>query len=113
MRGKPGYQPSNYITPAQAIAVIRESGGVPVLAHPGRLKDDAIIEELAAQGLVGLEVFYPTHDPSQTAMYRERARRNGLVMTGGSDFHDARWNARGVGMEIEAADIEPFLALVT
>ena len=45
-RGKPGYLPSNYITPTQAIAVIRDSGGVPVLAHPGRLKDDSIIEEL-------------------------------------------------------------------
>jgi len=37
-RGKPGYMPSNYITPADAIDVIRKSGGVPVLAHPGRLK---------------------------------------------------------------------------
>jgi predicted metal-dependent phosphoesterase TrpH len=113
VRGKPGYMPSNYITPARAIDVIRDSGGVPVLAHPGRLKDDAIIGELIDRGLAGLEVFYPTHNASQTAIFRERAVRHGLVMTGGSDFHDIRHNARGVGMDIEDADIKPFLDLVS
>lgn len=112
-RGKPGYMPSNYITPAGAIDVIRESGGVPVLAHPGRLKDESIIDELIERGLAGLEVFYPTHNASQTAIFREKAERNGLVMTAGSDFHDIRWNARGVGMDVDDADIRPFLDLVT
>jgi predicted metal-dependent phosphoesterase TrpH len=113
VRGKPGYMPSNYITPAQAIDVIRDSGGVPVLAHPGRLKDDAIIDELIEHGLAGLEVFYPSHNASQTAIFRERATRHGLVMTAGSDFHDIRHNTRGVGMDVDDADIAPFLALVS
>ena len=113
VRGKPGYMPSNYITPAQAIDVIRESGGVPVLAHPGRLKDESIIGELIEHGLAGLEVFYPTHNASQTAIFRERATRHGLVMTAGSDFHDIRHNTRGVGMDVDDADIAPFLALVS
>ncbi len=113
VRGKPGYMPSNYITPEQAIDVILESGGLPVLAHPGRLKDDAIIDELIEHGLAGLEVFYPTHNASQTAIFRERAGRHGLVMTAGSDFHDIRWNTRGVGMDVDDADIKPFLDLVS
>ena len=113
VRGKPGYMPSNYITPAQAIDVIRASHGVPVLAHPGRLKDDSIIDELIAAGLAGLEVFYPTHNASQTAIFRERASRHGLVMTAGSDFHDIRHNTRGVGMDVDDADITPFLELVS
>jgi predicted metal-dependent phosphoesterase TrpH len=113
VRGKPGYMPSNYITPAQAIDVIRDSGGVPVLAHPGRLKDDSIIEGLIEHGLAGLEVFYPTHNASQTAIFRERASKHGLVMTAGSDFHDIRWNTRGVGMDVDDADIKPFLDLVS
>jgi 3',5'-nucleoside bisphosphate phosphatase len=112
VRGKPGYMPSNYITPEQAIDVILASGGVPVLAHPGRLKDESIIDELIEHGLAGLEVFYPTHNASQTAIFRERATRHGLVMTGGSDFHDMRYNTRGVGMDIDEADIKPFLDLV-
>lgn len=110
--GGPGYVPSLHITPDQAVDVIRRSGGVPVLAHPGRLKDETIVDDLAARGLVGLEVFYSTHSPSQTAHYREIAVRLGLVMTAGSDFHDARWNVRGVGMDVDEDDVRPFLELV-
>jgi hypothetical protein len=77
------------------------------------LKDESIIDELIEHGLAGLEVFYPTHNASQTAIFRERASRHGLVMTGGSDFHDIRYNTRGVGMDIDDADIKPFLDLVS
>lgn len=111
-RGKPGYAPSHHITPLEAIAVVKKSGGIPVLAHPGRLKDEGIIDVLAERGLVGLEVFYPTHETRQVAAYRETARRYGLVMTAGSDFHDERWNARGVGMDVDEDDLRPFLELV-
>jgi predicted metal-dependent phosphoesterase TrpH len=111
--GKPGYVPSTYMQPQEAVQIVKRCGGVPVLAHPSRLKDEAIIEELVGEGLVGLEVFYPTHDPGQVAHYRALASRYGLVMTGGSDFHDLRYNPRGVGMEVERADIAPFLDLIS
>ncbi len=107
----PGYVPSLHITPHEAIDVIRRSGGVPVLAHPSRLKDESIIDELAGE-LVGLEVFYSSHSPSQVAHYRAGAARLGLVMTAGSDFHDPRWNVRGVGMDVDEDDLRPFLELV-
>jgi predicted metal-dependent phosphoesterase TrpH len=110
--GMPGYVPSLYVTPQQAIAAIAEAGGVPVLAHPGRLKDRALIDELAGQGLRGLEVFYPLHDAEDVRIFRETARRYGLVMTAGMDFHDIRYHTRGVGMEVEREDLAPFLALV-
>jgi hypothetical protein len=111
-RGGPGYAPSLHITPLEAIEVVRSSAGVPVLAHPGRLKDESILDDLAQQGLAGLEVFYPTHSTQQVAHYRAKASRYGLVMTAGSDFHDARWNASGVGVDVDEADIRPFLDLV-
>lgn len=111
-RGGPGYVPSTHITPHEAVEVILQSGGVPVLAHPGRLKDYGIIGELAERGLRGLEVFYPTHEPMQTQYFRDQARRYGLVMTAGSDFHDIRYHKRGVGFEVEEADIRPFLEVV-
>jgi predicted metal-dependent phosphoesterase TrpH len=111
-RGAPGYVPSTHITPEQAIEVILASGGVPVLAHPGRLKDYSIVERLVEHGLQGLEVFYPTHEPMQTQYFREQAGRLGLVMTGGSDFHDIRYHKRGVGIEVDEADLRPFLDLV-
>jgi predicted metal-dependent phosphoesterase TrpH len=111
-RGTPGYVPSTHITPEQAIEVILASGGVPVLAHPGRLKDYSIVERLVEHGLQGLEVFYPTHEPMQIQYFRDQARRFNLVMTGGSDFHDIRYHKRGVGIEIDEPDIKPFLDLV-
>lgn len=107
--GKPGYVPSTHITPHEAIREIGNAGGVAVLAHPGRLRDRSIIDELAAHGLHGLEVFYPLHDPLDVATFREKARRFGLVMTGGCDFHDIRYHTRGVGMQVEPDDIRPFL----
>jgi predicted metal-dependent phosphoesterase TrpH len=110
--GRPGYVPSHYIRPHDAIATIARSGGVPVLAHPGRLKDEALIDELVEAGIAGLEVFYPTHQSAQIAHFRGLAKQHGLVMTAGSDFHDPRWNVRGVGMEVEEDDIRPFLDLV-
>ncbi len=110
--GGAGFVPSSHITPFEAIDVIGASGGTAVLAHPGRLKDQTVIDDLAASGLVGLEVFYATHTPSQTAHYRGVAARLGLVMTAGSDFHDARWNVRGVGMDVDEDDLRPFLELV-
>lgn len=111
-RGKPGYVPSTHITPHEAIDAILQAGGVPVLAHPGRLHDYGLIDELVEQGLQGLEVFYPTHQPAQVQHFRDLAKRLGLVMSGGSDFHDIRYHKRGVGMEIEPDDIKPFLNLV-
>ncbi len=111
-RGTPGYVPSTHITPHEAIDVITASGGIPVLAHPGRLRDYAIVEQLSQHGLRGLEVFYPTHEPMQVQHFRDLAKRFKLVMTAGSDFHDARYHKRGVGIEVEQEDITPFLKLV-
>ncbi|MHB1798093.1 MAG: PHP domain-containing protein [Vulcanimicrobiaceae bacterium] len=108
-RGTPGYVPSSHITPHAAIEAIQAAGGVAVLAHPGRLHDYDIIDELAEHGLDGLEVFYPTHEPGQVQHFRDKAARLGLLMSGGSDFHDIRYHTHGVGMEIEEADIRPFL----
>lgn len=111
--GKPGYVPSAHTTPHEAIETIGASGGVAVLAHPGRLKDRAIVDELAREGLRGLEVFYPLHDADDVSFFRAKAADYGLVMTAGSDFHDIRYHTRGVGMDVDDADIAPFLELVT
>ncbi|MDQ6930915.1 MAG: PHP domain-containing protein [Candidatus Eremiobacteraeota bacterium] len=111
-RGKPGYVPSTHITPHEAIAAIRAAGGIAVLAHPGRLYDYAMIDELVEAGLQGLEVFYPSHEAAQIQLFRDKAKKFGLLMSGGSDFHDIRYHKRGVGMEVQEADIRPFLDAV-
>ena len=111
-RGRPGYVPSDHIRPHDAIAAIEAAGGIAVLAHPGRLRDEAVIPELVEAGLAGLEVFYPSHGPGQTAHFRELAKLHGLVMSAGSDFHDIRWNVGGVGIEVDPADLRPFIDLL-
>jgi predicted metal-dependent phosphoesterase TrpH len=108
-RGRSGYVPSTHIAPHEAIAAIHAAGGLAVLAHPGRLKDGSIIEELVEDGLDGLEVFYPRHDAGDVAHFRAIAEKFGLVMTGGSDFHDIRYHTEGVGMHVPDGDIAPFL----
>ena len=86
-----GYQP---VGVDEIIAVAQRGGGLAVLAHPGRSKGlyaiPATAEDiaaLAAAGLHGVEVFYPTHTAEQRAFYLELARRHGLLVTGGSDSH--------------------------
>lgn len=76
------------------VEVAHGAGGLAVLAHPGRSKGvyavPATAEDiaaLAAAGLDGIEVFYPTHTDEQRAFYQELARRHGLLITGGSDSH--------------------------
>jgi hypothetical protein len=110
--GKPGYTPSHHISPIEAIDVIRASGGIAVVAHPGRLHDEAILDGLIEHGLDGIEVFYPTHSTQQRASLRAKAARHGLVMTAGSDFHDPARNANGVGVDVDPDDIQPFLDLL-
>ena len=86
-RGGPAYVPRDRLTPEEAIAAVKAAGGVPVLAHPGRIADQSVIEELIAAGLEGLECFYPEHSPEQTERYLALARKHGLLVTGGTDFH--------------------------
>jgi len=82
--------------PAQkCIAVVRESGGKAVLAHPYQvgLPDDQLerlVSQLKEYGLEGIECEYPRHTPAQVRFYRELAQRYGLHVTAGSDFHGER-----------------------
>ncbi len=79
--------------PDQALAMIREAKGIPVLAHPFTLNLGSAfalknrITELKGLGLAGLEVFYSEHSPEQEALYLKLARELDLLVTGGSDYH--------------------------
>lgn len=85
--GMPAFVAHQVPTPEEGVRAIREAGGVPSIAHPGRLKDPTTIERAIAAGLLGLEVIHPDHRPEQVAALSELALRHGLISTGGSDFH--------------------------
>ncbi len=84
---RPAYVPDAHPTPEEAIQRLRAARGVPVLAHPQYLKDEALVPSLVRAGIAGLEVYHPSHDVGQQARYRRIAEEHGLVMTGGSDCH--------------------------
>ncbi|HSW10286.1 MAG TPA: PHP domain-containing protein [Bacillota bacterium] len=85
-RGRPGYVERARFSPAEAVALIREAGGVPVLAHPGG-RGHALVVELMAEDLQGIEVYHPDHGPEAIVELLRLAADYDLVVTGGSDFH--------------------------
>ncbi|OQY99017.1 MAG: transcription antitermination factor NusB [Candidatus Brocadia sp. UTAMX2] len=87
---KPAYVPKKTLTSQQAIELIRDAGGVAVLAHPGLTQRDHIIGDLVQYGLQGIEVYYPSHSPQTVRKYLKVAKKYDLAVTGGSDFHGER-----------------------
>lgn len=85
---KPAYVPKKEFTPAQAMELIHKAGGVSVFAHPGVGRESPrLIREMAAEGLDGIEVHYPTHSARQEKQFMELAEELDLAVSGGSDFH--------------------------
>jgi predicted metal-dependent phosphoesterase TrpH len=91
--GAVGFVERESIDLDDAIRLVAGSGGLPVLAHPVRLKrrspdqEEARIGRLREIGLAGLEVYHSDHGPGDVVRYRTLAARYGLLVTGGSDFH--------------------------
>ncbi|MFH1117839.1 MAG: PHP domain-containing protein [Pseudomonadota bacterium] len=94
-RGAPAYVEKVKLTPPDAVRVILEADGVPVIAHPHSLNSDdparleRIVRDLMDMGIKGIEAYYPRHTPEQTKIYLDLAARLDLVATGGTDFHGA------------------------
>ena len=88
----PGFVPRQELSPAEAARWIREAGGVPVVAHPGRFAgsgfrwDEAMVD-LQREGLEGLEGYYGEYRAAEQKYFVTLAARLGMVVTGGSDYH--------------------------
>jgi hypothetical protein len=90
--GGPAFVPKYAPPTAEAIALVRRAGGVPILAHPWgrssrRVLTPAAVEELAGAGLAGLEVDHDDHDQADRDELRALAADLGLIVTGSSDHH--------------------------
>ncbi len=93
----PPYKP----TAQESIQIIRDAGGIAVLAHPGRLERHEInivevVEELIFYGLEGLECYHPSHSSEQQQRYVTLASEKGLYRSGGSDFHHKEHTDTGI-----------------
>ncbi len=83
----PAYICGFKFSPLEAIKLIRDVGGIPVLAHPYTLNNDALIPQFVKNGLMGLEVYYPEHSQGMINLYLGLAGKFNLLVTGGSDCH--------------------------
>lgn len=86
-KGKPAYVPRYKFFPQEAIGLIKQSGGIAILAHPGLLNNIDKFNSLINMGIEGVEAFYPEHSPEQIRIYIELCHNKNLLLTGGSDFH--------------------------
>ncbi|NLJ40647.1 MAG: PHP domain-containing protein [Clostridiales bacterium] len=81
------YEKRYKVEVAEGIDLIKRAGGVPVIAHPGLLEDDTIVQDLISHGIAGIEAYHSKHTREQSDIYVEYAIKNGLIITGGSDCH--------------------------
>jgi predicted metal-dependent phosphoesterase TrpH len=87
IKGKPGFVESMGPSPSEAIALIRDAGGLACLAHPQTAGKAAELDDLHRAGLQAIEVYYSGHTPSQIRSYGDWASSKGLLAFGGSDYH--------------------------
>ena len=89
-KGK-AYQEIKRTTPMDAVKIIKKHGGIASLAHPKKYlldkKLDLLVGGLKAHGLDGIEVEYPRYTDYDKSEFRQIAKKYGLIITGGSDFH--------------------------
>lgn len=104
------YVPRTHILARDAIALIRDSGGVAVWSHPAiHFQQDSggfgkFLEELSGWGIDGVEVFNPAHTEDEAAMVERAAEKRELLRAAGSDFHAADSIGTTLGQEANSTD---------
>ena len=84
----PVYVQRKTVTPQDAVEIIYDAGGVPVIAHPHDIDiAESLIKELMQYGLRGIEAYHRKHSPACVEYFSSMAEELGLIVTGGSDFH--------------------------
>lgn len=101
--GAKAYVPRALPTPEQGIRLLAESGATVVLAHPclvpgmNRQRLNVLLGDLKDMGLSAVEVWHSSHDPNQTRLCRELAKRHNLLPSGGSDYHGVNKQSISIG----------------
>jgi predicted metal-dependent phosphoesterase TrpH len=83
----PAYVSKFKLTPKEAIRIILDTKGIPVLAHPFTMDKDEYIPEWIKSGLMGIEVYYPDYSMKTISHYKALCQKHHLLSTGGSDDH--------------------------
>ena len=97
-RNGPAYVEREKMTPAEAVKLLLDVNGLPVLAHPLTIREtEAMIMEMRAAGMVGIEVYYKDYGEEQRNSLRRLAQKHHLIATGGSDYHGLEDNEIMIG----------------
>ena len=92
-KGAPAYVDKRRISPEEGIRMIREAGGIAVLAHPKTLNAkssqefNVVLDHLVASGLGGIEAYSSCQDEKEAGQFRAAGEERNIFITGGSDFH--------------------------
>ena len=87
-RDGPAYVERDKMTPEEAVRLILRNRGLPVMAHPSTAPEpEAMIVELKAAGMVGIEAYYNNYLNEEIGNLVALAENHGLIITGGSDYH--------------------------
>lgn len=111
---KPLYMEKQRVQAKEAVRLIRDAGGIAVLAHPyqtGKSGEELeqLVLELKAYGLAGIEVYYSLHNEEQIKHYLKLAKKHKLLITAGSDYHGNNKSGIPLGMKVKQEHIIPFL----
>ena len=111
------YVKKKRLSPEKTIELIKNAGGIPVLAHPYQTKKtgddlDMLVRDLKSYGLEGIEVFYSKHSKEQIEEYLLLSKKYNLIVTGGSDFHGTRKPDICLGIEMPVEYVKSFLDAV-
>ncbi|HSV96888.1 MAG TPA: PHP domain-containing protein [Spirochaetota bacterium] len=104
LEGKPAYVPFESISTAEGIEAIKSAGGVPVLAHPKFVREKEWLDIIREYGILGIEAVSSYHEPEDIEFYLSYARKTGLLVTAGSDFHGPTTKPRVAMGGIEGND---------
>lgn len=104
----PGYVEREELEPEEAARWIREAGGVPIVAHPGRFGRHGFpweepMKDLQARGIAGFEAYYGEYNPAQQHYFLRLSEKLKMVVSGGSDYHGA--NKPGLKIGVGRGDL--------
>jgi hypothetical protein len=109
-KGMQFYEPRACLPLREATSLIREAGGVAVIAHPVSLgvRGPALrtlVQACRDQGVSGIEAWHPNHTLKETHRLEKLAAGLGMIVTGGSDFHGDHIPQRRLGFTSEGREI--------
>lgn len=100
----PAFVPTRLLEPCEAIKLIHTVGGVAVWAHPRLDVFQRDADNFVAWGLDGVECYRPRATPSEITQFEDYAHRNGLLLSGGSDWHGI-WQGRLGDFHVSATEV--------